>query len=297
MILNLSTFRLQWGQNIYGWIQADSMIKKIDDLPKVITINSLDKEDRSLFPEGFFDLYEVYSYRNASQILATTCSDDFNELTNTLMKFQIAPEDIIVGGGNKSKIAKGVEDLFHPLGWRETRVTADLLINRITYTDPSKRGGKAPKKIERYKIDSFVDGHKIDFVKNRIAFDMEWNSKDQTFDRDLYALRSFYECNIISAGILLTRSAELIPAFNELQKRSAKEMSKGKFGASTTWMGKLRYRIEAGRGGGCPILAIGFRPALIKNFENWKDANPIRRTTNDISASDIATEAENDIED
>ncbi|GBQ57621.1 BglII/BstYI family type II restriction endonuclease [Komagataeibacter swingsii] len=273
------------------------MTKETDDLPKVITINSLDREDRSLFPEGFFDLYEVKSYRNAAQILASSCSNEFRELTETLMKFRILPDDIISGGGNKSKIAKGVENLFHPLGWRETRVTADLLINRVTYTDPSKRGGKAPKVIERYKIDSFVDGHKIDFVKDRVAFDMEWNSKDQTFDRDLYALRSFYECNIISAGILLTRSAELIPAFNDLQKRSEKEMSQGKYGASTTWMGKLTYRIEAGRGGGCPILALGIRPSLIKDFEAWKAANPIRRSTKDISVLDTNSGTDDDMDD
>ncbi|MFT9093412.1 MAG: BglII/BstYI family type II restriction endonuclease [Gluconacetobacter sp.] len=151
------------------------MTKGTDDLPKVITINSLDKEDRALFPDGFFDLYEVKSYRNAARILESSCSKEFRELTETLMKFRIIPDDIIVGGGNKSKIAKGVEELFHPLGWRETRVTADLLINRITYTDPQKRGKKAPKSIEQYKINSFVDGHKIDFVKNRVAFDMEWN--------------------------------------------------------------------------------------------------------------------------
>ncbi|MCE2575526.1 BglII/BstYI family type II restriction endonuclease [Komagataeibacter sp. FNDCR2] len=262
------------------------------DLPRVISITSRDRVDRRLFPDGFFDLYEVLSYRNAAQILAASCPDEFRELTETLMGFRIAPDDIIAGGGNKSRIAKGVEDLFHPLGWRETRVTADLLINRITYTDPSKRGRAAPRQIERYKIDAFVDGHKIDFVKNRVAFDMEWNSKDQTFDRDLYALRSFYDCNIIAAGVLLTRSRELVPAFNELQSRSPTEMSKGKFGASTTWMGKLTYRIEAGRGGGCPILALGFRPALIDTFEAWKDAHPVIRNT---PALDV-TETESDDE-
>lgn len=30
----------------------------------------------------------------------------------------------------------------------------------------------------------------------KIAFDVEWNSKDQTFDRDLYAFRSFSECGM-----------------------------------------------------------------------------------------------------
>jgi hypothetical protein len=32
------------------------------------------------------------------------------------------------------------------------------------------------------RLERFMDGHKIDFVKNAVAFDMEWNSKDQTFD-------------------------------------------------------------------------------------------------------------------
>jgi len=260
---------------------------KDTEIPPVISITSLDKEDRSLFPDGFFDLYEVLSYRNAAQILSSSCPGEFRELTRTLLGFRIAPDDIILGGGNKSRVAKGVEALFHPKGWRETRVTADLLINRITYTDPTKRGKSAPRVVEHYKIDSFVDGHKIDFVKNRVAFDMEWNSKDQTFDRDLYALRSFYDCNIIAAGVLLTRSAELVPAFTELQRRSEKQMSKGKFGASTTWMGKLKYRIEAGRGGGCPILALGFRPSLIKDFEQWKDAHPIRRQVEALREADL----------
>ncbi|MDR2880746.1 MAG: hypothetical protein LBV29_02440 [Azoarcus sp.] len=42
--------------------------------------------------------------------------------------------------------------------------------------------------------------------KGRVAFDLEWNSKDQTFDRDLYALRAFHECGLISAGIMVTRT-------------------------------------------------------------------------------------------
>ena len=41
-------------------------------------------------------------------------------------------------------------------------------------------------------IENLIDGHKIDYVKKRVAFDMEWTSKDQTFDRDLYALRTLH---------------------------------------------------------------------------------------------------------
>lgn len=45
---------------------------------------------------------------------------------------------------------------------------------------------------------------------------MEWNSKDQTFDRDLYAFRMFYECGIIKVAILLTRSEKLNEIFEKL---------------------------------------------------------------------------------
>ena len=104
-----------------------------------------------------------------------------------------------------------------------------------------------------------MDGHKIDFVKHRVAFDLEWNSKDQTFDRDLYAFRAFHEAGIISAAVLLTRSAELNEVFKSLGVMH-------KYGASTTWMGKLLYRLKAGRHGGCPVLVLGIKPALI---EDW----------------------------
>lgn len=89
-----------------------------------------------------------------------------------------------------------------------------------------------------------------------MAFDLEWNSKDQTFDRDLYAARAFYDCGLISSSVLVTRSAELNPVFRELGIHA-------KYGASTTWMGKLLPRIEAGRNGGCPILVFGITPRLI----------------------------------
>lgn len=53
-------------------------------------------------------------------------------------------------------------------------------------------------------------------MKNCVAFDLEWNSKDQTFDRDLYAFRAFHEAGVISAAVLLTRSADLNSVFRNL---------------------------------------------------------------------------------
>jgi hypothetical protein len=39
-----------------------------------------------------------------------------------------------------------------------------------------------------------------------------------------------------------------------------------KYGASTTWMGKLLYRMNAGRNGGCPVLVVGITPACVSDW-------------------------------
>ena len=100
-------------------------------------------------------------------------------------------------------------------------------------------------------------------MKGRIAVDIEWNSKDQTFDRDLFAMRTYYECDIISVGIIITRSESLNTVFKKLDIMS-------KYGASTTWMGKLLPRLDSRRHGGCPILAVGITPKCITGGKNEK---------------------------
>jgi len=246
-------------------------------------ISAEDVPADGLLPGGFGELYEVHSYRNALHILRNACRVEYDELIGRLAEFRIRTEDIVVAGGNKTKIAKAMDDLLDPLGWKETRILGDLYI-RQRIASPGKKaappGGVAPYD---YVIPGFVDGHKIDFVKGRVAFDVEWNSKDQTFDRDLYAMRTFYDCNIITVGVLLTRSASLAPVFAEIQNRVDIPNFKSKFGASTTWMGKLIYRMNAGRGGGCPILTLGIKPGLISDFEDWKRGHlPKRAESFDI---------------
>lgn len=251
-------------------------------------LSAIDSDLGDTVPPAFTELYEVYSYRNASRILATACQNDFAELLNVLSAFRIKTEEFVKGGGNKSQIARNMEDMLNPLGWHETRVKGDLHIQKLI----TRKGEKTTRgaSSELFLLRGFIDGHKVDFVKNRIAFDLEWNSKDQTFDRDLYAARTFYECGIISAAVLLTRSALLAPVFAEIQNRVEIKDFKSKFGASTTWMGKLKYRLDAGRGGGCPVLALGIKPALVSDFDSWKAAHPpIRRAQFDITED--ATEA------
>lgn len=263
-------------------------------------ISALDSDVDGQFPPGFHALYEVHSYRNAARILAHACRDEFDEIIGKLMEFRIRTEEIVTSGGNKSRIAKNMEDLLNPLGWNETRIQGDLFIRKIITTqeprpvDGSRRKGPAARQHEEiYKVERFIDGHKIDFVKGRVSFDMEWNSKDQTFDRDLYAARTFYECGVVSAGVLLTRSAELAPLFQDIARRVDMKDFHNKYGASTTWMPKLLYRLNAGRGGGCPILVLGIRPGLVADFDEWKQAHPvIRQARFEVSEAALAEDEE-----
>lgn len=222
-------------------------------------------------------LYDVYSYRHAAAILANSFPAELAEIEAALLAFRISTREIGMPGGNESDMPKKFSRRLRPLGWVECRIQGDLLVRLDEYDEQVLPNGRI-KKMKRSespsrRIDNFIDGHKIDHVKGRVAFDMEWNSKDQTFDRDLYALRAFHECGLISAGIMVTRSAGLNRVFDTLPQldkhgETTGKRVKAKYGASTTWMGKLLYRLNAGRHGGCPILAFGITPKLI---EDWKE--------------------------
>ena len=100
----------------------------------------------------------------------------------------------------------------------------------------------------------------------------------QTFDRDLYAFRVFHDCGIISLAALITRSEKLDPLFEVVPTRDKNgdivndsngqpKPVKTKYGASTTWMGKLLYRLNAARHGGCPVLVFGIRSEVVSDWD------------------------------
>lgn len=260
-------------------VMADDPIKTA--LATVPRIATEDKVSSTLLPPGFKTKYEIKSFRNAANLLTSAHPDEFKELSSVLLSFEIQMEDILRKGGNKSQVAKKLEALLHPLGWNETRISGDLLVRKRAKALNTRAKSRKFVKVEDTSVlENFLDGHQIDFVKDRVAFDLEWNSKDQTFDRDLYAMRAFYECGIIDVGIILTRSTNLSEMFADIASRVDSTKSfKDKYGASTTWMGKLDYRVNAGRAGGCPILALGFQDAVFTDLENWRAANPVLDAT------------------
>ena len=201
--------------------------------------------------------FEFINYGHALEILTLACKNEWEDLLDLFLNLKISKEDILKAGGNESEIPKKFDDFLYPKGWKEIKISGDLHINLYQrFNSKSKKSSDLP--FNTKVIKGFIDGHNIDFIKGKVAFDLEWNSKDQTFDRDLLAMRTYFECGIIDVGVIVTRAEELTDIFKELNVNS-------KYGASTTHMNKLLYRLDSRRNGGCPILAIGIKKAIIED--------------------------------
>jgi CRISPR-associated protein Csd2 len=204
-----------------------------------------------IFPADILEKYEIYNYAHAAEIMSLAYPNEFNDLVYVLRNMHITLEDILTAGGNESPIPPKYKEILFPRGWSETRIHGDL--NLVMDYRSSAIESKS------ILLPNYINGYNIDFFKNKIAIDTEWNSKDQTFDRDLMAMRTYYEFGIISSGVIITRGTELKSLPKELDPTK-------KFGASSTWMGKLLYRLESRRSGGCPIIAIGITPECIEGL-------------------------------
>ncbi len=106
--------------------------------------------------------------------------------------------------------------------------------------------------IAKQRAQALEPTHKVDYFRNRVAIETEWNNQDPFYDRDLTTFRLLFELNVLSVGVIITRSSELQKIFDELGRGKS-------FGNSTTHMGKLIPKLENRASGGCPVLAFGIK--------------------------------------
>lgn len=187
-----------------------------------------------LIPEEIRYKYEIHNWRNAVQVLAGSYPAEWEDILEVLGSFCLRRSDIIVGGGRKSNISDALDSAFNARGWTEREVTLKVTVDG---TDRDSRT------------------HKIDCLKSRVGLEIEWNSKDQTFVRDLNNFRVLFDLQVLDVGLIVTRCDHLQELFGSLEIGS-------KYGASTTHMGKLLPRLVSGGGGGCPVLVFGITQHL-----------------------------------
>lgn len=191
----------------------------IDDLPDFIKTN-----------------YQIHEWRHATAVLFKDFRNEWNDILRVLSNFQLRKSEIITPGGGKSPIAHGIDREFAKLGWIEKSFDTKIIVDQNEYDSPT---------------------HKVDFYKNKVAIEVEWNNKDPFFDRDLNNFRLLFELRVISVGVIITRCDELQEIFDDLDKGTS-------YGQSTTHLSKLLPKLEGGSGGGCPVLVFGISKNLYR---------------------------------
>ena len=75
--------------------------------------------------------YEFYNYGHALEILYNAYPAEWKELQECLRKLKLTLSDIKTAGGNESPIPKKFDDILYPYGWREIRISGDLIVKNI----------------------------------------------------------------------------------------------------------------------------------------------------------------------
>jgi hypothetical protein len=209
-----------------------------------------------LVPDEIHERFELHERHHACAILASDCQEQFADLIACLNGFQLLRSEIIRPGGSKTLIVQRLENLFAERGWEAQNTNVRMMIGDSVHSAKT---------------------HEIDLCKGRVACEMQWNSKDGVFSRDLGTFRVLHEWDLISAGIIITRCDELQEIFDGLgwvkDKTDNWQRVGGKYGMSTTHLSKVRTRIDSRDAGMCPLLIIGIRPNCY--IDDLPDVQPI----------------------
>jgi hypothetical protein len=184
-------------------------------------------------PDNILRDFEVREWKHASAILQTDFAKELAEIVEVLSVLRVRRSHVTARGGGKSDVAQAIDAEFKKRGWLEKKWDTKIVVDDRSRASPT---------------------HKVDCYKNRVAIELEWNNKDPFFDRDLNNFRLLFDLRVISVGVIITKSEELVDVFKGLGREIWE-----KYGRSTTWMIKLLPRIEGGGGGGCPLLVFGIR--------------------------------------
>lgn len=214
-------------------------------------------------PDSVANKFEIYNYHHAIEIIANAFPAEWKDIIDTLSAFQIEVRDLAQSGGAETNIPGKIDAVLYPRKWRNVQIKGDLnisfyerIVDRKQYADFPTRESSVP---------GFLSGQQVDYLKGRVAVYLEWNKKDLAFDKTLTDIRMLYDCGIISAAVLITRSGDLNDAFKEIEDEDGKPVAR-KYGSSSTWIGKLLPRMDAHLSGGCPVLILGIKKNCIEGY-------------------------------
>jgi len=188
----------------------------------------------NLIPRRIRKMYQIAERHHACAILKTDFSNEWKDLLDALGQLRLKKSEILTPGGGKSPISRGINGFFFRRGWKKHNFKIKVLVDGDETLSPT---------------------HEVDYFKNGVAIETEWNNKTEFYDRDLTTFRLLFELNVLSVGVILTRASELQRIFDKLGKGSS-------YGPSTTHLSKLIPKMANRASGGCPVLAFGMTEKL-----------------------------------
>ena len=190
-------------------------------------------------PEG----YVVRNINYGMELLVNAFPDHHASLVRALGDWEVGWADIEAAGGSKSLVSRHFDEAFEGEGWTETSLELETRLGGVTTI------------ARTHKIDLFKLGPREELPG--IGIELEWNNKDEFFDRDLINFEAIHRARGLAVGIVVTRGPRLQ---EELRARGL-----DKFGARSTHWEKLMPRLDLGRGGATPIIAIGLEPERVRS--------------------------------
>lgn len=187
--------------------------------------------------------YAVRNINYGMELLVNAFPEHHASLGRALDAWNVSWADIEVGGGNKSPITKHCEEAFEGEGWVETSLAIETRLAGVTTI------------ARTHKIDLFKSGPHEELPG--IGIELEWNNKDEFFDRDLINFESIHRARGLAVGIVVTRGPRL--------QEALRDKGLNKFGARSTHWEKLMPRLDLGRGGATPVIAIGLELDRIRS--------------------------------
>ena len=156
-------------------------------------------------------------FRNHSDtLLKHAFRPAIKDIEAVLLKMEAPIIEIIESGGPETPLVQRTKKDFNGLNWNKKN-----FINTIISSDSKNSPEIIKENDKEVKIRSdgeilFVNNkcsHEIDHAKKIkgkiLALEIEWNSKDSVFIRDLSTFSRLYIDGVISIGIIVTRGKEL----------------------------------------------------------------------------------------
>lgn len=150
--------------------------------------------------------FEIETLYHAGAILEHDINDAAEEIENVLSQASISVEELVQGGGGESVFTQRLRRTFNEeYGWEKHNFQIKKIVDN--------------KETER-------TSHEIDHVKSfdngTVALELEWNNKDQFYDRDLGSFERLHAESIISLGVIVTRGESLQENFEKVIEEYAK---------------------------------------------------------------------------